>query len=98
VVAGTILAKGGVGTGTYNYPSDNHGDNNTGGGGGGGRIALYAITLVTNGMTYSVAGGLQGGTPTTNGAGTIGTFRYAGDGAGSLAFPYIPQGTTFFFR
>ena len=53
---------------------------------------------MTNGMTYSVAGGSQGGAPTTNGVGAIGTFRYAGDGAGDLTFPYIAQGTTVFFR
>jgi hypothetical protein len=97
VISGALQAKGGAGTGTYNYPTDTHNDNNTGGGGGGGRIALYARTLTTNGMSYTVQGGVQGGTPATNSVGAVGTFRYAGDGAGDLSFPYIQQGTAVLF-
>jgi hypothetical protein len=84
VVAGTLQAKGGDGA---NCTSK-------GGGGGGGRIVLYANALTTNGMSWSVAGGLKGAAG--NAAdGAAGTFRCAYDGrtddplGGNLIYPFV---------
>jgi hypothetical protein len=86
-VAGAILARGAVATSC--------GNGSPVGGGGGGRIAFYANTLTTNGMTVSVSGGSGSGGGTS---GADGTFRYPGDGqGGDLSFPYGVRGTVVCF-
>jgi hypothetical protein len=96
MAVGAIDAKGGAG-GDYG-----------GGGGGGGRVAIYAQTITglasdgadadTYSDTINVAGGPRGSNPSVvagfGTAGSLGTFRYKGDGgSGYLSFPYLPNGT-----
>jgi hypothetical protein len=86
VLAGnwSVQAKGGKGQA---------GSAGNGGGGGGGRVAFYSgNTFGVMPANVATSGGASGGGSSE--AGSVGTFRYNGDGgAGDLSFPFGRRGT-----